>query len=230
MEQQAYRIGLERKLVHHCAPTLAALKPASLFICRDDVACGLAPDAFGLQNPEAFEAAFANELSTCRDKLAPYGVRIEVLARRKSGVLLYVYRPVLLRAQLAQPRVASYLRDEGYEPSDLGACIVKLHRRICGTDLAAKLSGSCAFPHEIGFFLGYPYDDVVGFIENKGENCLCVGCWKVYSKQRDAEACFCRYKTQTAAYENLYDSGVSIECLAAVDERRAWRETLAQAG
>ncbi len=230
MDEQAYRIGLERKLVHHCAPTLAALKPASLFTCRDDVACGLASAAPASQSPEAFEVAFASELSACRDKLAPCGVRIEVLARRKSGILLYVYRPTLLRAQLAQRRVAAYLHSEGYDPSDLGACIMKLHRRICGTDLAAKLSGSCAFPHEIGFFLGYPYDDVVGFIENKGENCLCVGCWKVYSKQRDAEACFCRYKTQTAAYEDLYDGGVSIECLATVDEKRARREALAQAG
>ncbi len=231
MEQRAYRIGLERKLVHHCAPTLAALKPASLFTCRNDAACGLASTAqCAPQGPEAFEAAFAAELSACRDKLAPCGVRIEVLARRRAGILLYVYRPALLRAQLAQRRVAAYLRGEGYNPADLSACIVKLHRRICGTDLAAKLSGSCTFPHEIGFFLGYPYDDVVGFIENKGENCLCVGCWKVYSRQRDAEACFCRYKTQTAAYEDLYDGGVSLECLATVDEKRAGRKALAQAG
>ena len=230
MEQRAYRIGLERKLVHHCAPTLAALKPASLFTCRNDAACGLASAQIAAQGPEAFEVAFAAELSACRDKLAPCGVRIEVLARRKAGILLYVYRPAMLRAHLAQRRVAAYLRSEGYDPTDLSACIVKLHRRICGTDLAAKLSGSCTFPHEIGFFLGYPYDDVVGFIKNKGENCLCVGCWKVYSKQRDAEACFCRYKTQTAAYEDLYDGGVSLECLATVDERRVGRKALAQAG
>ena len=173
---------------------------------------------------------FAQELGICRKKLEPCGVRIEVLARRKTGLLLYVYRTTMLRAYLAQPDVFGYLQGEGYDPSDLSACIAKLHRRICGTDLAATLSGSCAFPHEIGFFLGYPYDDVVGFIENKGENSLCSGCWKVYSRARDAQACFCCYKTCTAAYEDLFDEGVPIDCLAALDENSPPRRRSQQQG
>ena len=39
-------------------------------------------------------------------------------------------------------------------------------------------------------------------------------CWKVYSRARDAQACFCCYKTCTAAYEDLFDEGVPIDCLA----------------
>ena len=31
------------------------------------------------------------------------------------------------------------------------------------------------FPHEIGIFLGYPLEDVVGFIENQGKNYTCSG-------------------------------------------------------
>lgn len=221
MDQHACLIGLERKIVHHCTPTLASLKPANLFICRNDAACGLSgksPNA--PKTSEAFDETFAFELSACREKLSPFGVRIEVLARRKSGILLYVYRPNLLRAFLSQKRVAAFLQKEGYDPEDLSLCIMKLHKRICADDLAGSLGGSCAFPHEIGFFLGYPYDDVVGFIENKGENCLCTGCWKVYSKARDAQACFCRYKSCTQAYESLYDSGTPIEKLACRKERR----------
>lgn len=84
-------------------------------------------------------------------------------------------------------------------------------------------------PHEIGFFLGYPYDDVVGFIENKGENSLCSGCWKVYSRARDAQACFCCYKTCTAAYEDLFDEGVPIDCLASIDENFPAQEAFAAA-
>src|SRR5699024_9979090 len=93
-----------------------------------------------------------------------------------------------------------------------------LHRRICGTDLQSQMTGRCSFPHEIGFFLGYPYEDVVGFIENEGENYLCSGCWKVYARERDAQSCFCCYKNCTAEYERLFGEGVPIECLAAVDE------------
>lgn len=136
----------------------------------------------------------------------------------------------MLKASLSQPNIAQYLQSEGYNPADLSACILKLHRRICGTDLAATLSESCAFPHEIGFFLGYPFDDVIGFIENKGENCLCTGCWKVYSRQRDAQACFCCYKTCTSAYEDLYDEGVPIDCLATLDDNFPAAEAFAAAG
>ena len=84
--------------------------------------------------------------------------------------------------------------------------------------MQSQLTGGCSFPHEIGLFLGYPFDDVMGFIENRGENFLCSGCWKVYAKERDALACFCSYKDCTALYENLFAEGVSLECLASVDE------------
>ena len=219
---------LERKLVHHCSPALAGLKPANMFVYREGADAGENPD--GSAALGALDSTkFAHELGICRKKLEPCGVRIEILARRKTGLLLYVYRPTMQREYLAQPEVFRYLQDEGYDPSDLSACIAKLHRRICGTDLAATLSGSCAFPHEIGFFLGYPYDDVVGFIENKGENSLCSGCWKVYSRARDAQACFCCYKTCTAAYEDLFDEGVPIDCLASIDENFPAQEAFAAA-
>lgn len=222
--------AFERKLVHHCTPTLAALKPANLFTCRSCPAPDFnrhvdRPTASALHGDQLTDA-----LRVCRAKLAPCGVRIEVLARRKSGALVYVYRPTLLKRDLAQKRVADRLAEEGYDTSSLSACIERLHRRICGTDVQSQLTGDCSFPHEIGFFLGYPFEDVVGFIENKGENFLCNGCWKVYSKERDAQECFCCYKNCTATYEGLFKSGVPIECLAAVDEDLPAAEAFRVAG
>lgn len=41
------------------------------------------------------------------------------------------------------------------------------------------------FPHEMGLLLGYPPEDVEGFIQQSGKNALCSGYWKVYE---DAEA------------------------------------------
>ena len=217
----------ERKLVRHCAPTLAALKPANLFTCRDTYRAG-APHTRGTTS--CYEDDLSCALHAARKKLGPCNVRIEVLARRSSGALIYVYRPDLVMHDLANASVSAFLAKEGYDTASLSACITRLHRRICGTDLAATLSESCAFPHEIGFFLGYPFDDVIGFIENKGENCLCTGCWKVYSRQRDAQACFCCYKTCTSAYEDLYDEGVPIDCLATLDDNFPAAEAFAAAG
>lgn len=31
------------------------------------------------------------------------------------------------------------------------------------------------FPHEMGLLLGYPVEDVKGFMKHKGENSLCIG-------------------------------------------------------
>ena len=92
---------LERKLVHHCSPALAGLKPANMFVYRE----GIDADAFPGKSmePDTLDSTkFAQELGICRKKLEPCGVRIEVLARRKTGLLLYVYRPTMLRAYLAQ--------------------------------------------------------------------------------------------------------------------------------
>ena len=138
---------LERKLVHHCSPTLAGLKPANLFVCREGIERDDNP-RMRTQNSRLNSGSsalapkpcrFARELAACRAKLEPCGVRIEVLARRKTGLLLYVYRPTMLKASLSQPNIAQYLQSEGYNPADLSACILKLHRRICGTDLAAMM-------------------------------------------------------------------------------------------
>jgi len=71
-------------------------------------------------------------------------VRIEVLARRTSGALVYVYRPRLLTRAIQQEQVAAFLTAEGYDPSSLSACIEKLHKRICGTDLQSQMSETTA--------------------------------------------------------------------------------------
>ena len=47
-----------------------------------------------------------------------------------------------------------------FTPVALNRCIVKL---------IGRLQENEGFPHEIGLFLGYPPEDVLGFIENKGE-------------------------------------------------------------
>lgn len=201
MEEKTTPIrSLERKIVRHCTPTLACLKPANLFtVPRKAARLECEPSL----------------LNTCRARLEPRGVRLEVLARRESGALLLVYRPAILCESIRQPNVASYLRKAGYDPDCLAGCIERLHHRICGTDLESRLRGTCEFPHEIGFFLGYPFDDVVGFIEHRGENSLCSGCWKVYANAHDAQACFCRFRNCTNLYQNLFDGGATLESLTA---------------
>ena len=43
--------------------------------------------------------------------------------------------------------------------------------------------------------LGYPAEDVQGFIENETKECKCVGCWKVYGDETYSRRLFAQYKS-----------------------------------
>lgn len=66
------------------------------------------------------------------------------------------------------------------------------------------------FPHEIGLFLGYPLGDVEGFIRNRGQNCKCAGCWKVYCNELEAQKRFARIQKCRKVYARLWAQGRSV--------------------
>lgn len=84
----------------------------------------------------------------------------------------------------------------------------------CLSEKLMLLKSSKDFPHEIGLFLGYPYEDVKGFIDNKGECSKCIGCWKVYGDVSRAEDTFDRYKRCTSDYVSRFKEGMTLEELA----------------
>ena len=62
-------------------------------------------------------------------------------------------------------------------------------------------------------FLGYPPEDVCGFMKNKACNCKCVGCWKVYGDEEAAKKKFAQYKKCTQVYSDQWANGTDIERL-----------------
>ena len=69
------------------------------------------------------------------------------------------------------------------------------------------------FPHEIGLFLSYPIEDVLGFIENRGKNYILNGYWKVYGNEEEARKSFFKYRKCTDIYHKLFMGGTPIEKL-----------------
>ena len=55
-----------------------------------------------------------------------------------------------------------------------------------------------------------PLGDVRGFIDNKGLNCKCVGCWKVYCNECEAVRTFEKFKKCTAVYKKMYGMGKTV--------------------
>ena len=175
---------LEQYLINHCAPTLASLKTANLFNCT-------------AENPTALQMA----VSRWQALLAPKGVELLLLRESGDRALVYVYRPDRLARDLQQPGVAAFLAHCGYTGTAPAACLDVLRR---------KLAVSSDFPHEIGLFLGYPLGDVIGFIENKGHNYKCKGCWKVYCNECEAQKTFQRYQKCRNVYLRLWKQGRSV--------------------
>lgn len=177
-------MNLETCLIAHCAPTLASLKTASLF-------CLTVPDGEELEE----------QVRAWNSLLNGKGLFVTVLRRGTVKALIYVCRLSHLRADLQKPGVAEFLAGYGYR--DMGA-EAALNR------LKIRLGEAAEFPHEIGVFLGYPLEDVEGFIRHGGKNCRCAGCWKVYGDADEAEKRFARFRKCREIYARLWNQGRSV--------------------
>ena len=173
----------EKLLVTHCSPTLAGLKTGNLFSC----------------------SCSRNQLNTItamwNSMLNPKGVYIKVMRFRNGTALIYVYRRQKLINDIRCRHVSCFLEKAGYDCRDLDKMLERLSHRLCKYE---------DFPHEIGVFLGYPFEDVKGFIENKGRNYKHAGIWKVYSDESSAIRLFSKYKKCTEVYCQRLQEGTCL--------------------
>ena len=171
----------EEMLVSYCSPTLSGLKTGSLFSCPCDS-----------------KKKMSGEISNFNQKLSKKGIRI--LPVRISGrrALIYVYRPEKLKQDFFDEKVQTILAHKGYDCTNQNRCVCRL---------VEKLRKDSEFPHEIGLFLGYPAEDVKGFIENGGKNCKCCGMWKVYCDEKAKVQLFHKFQRCTDIYQQVFSEG-----------------------
>lgn len=98
--------------------------------------------------------------------------------------LILIYHPKLLETSLANEAISNKLKEIGYP-------IQKNWRSLLGF-LYKRFRESPTFPHEVGFFLGYPPEDVLGFMRCPKSDKLC-GTWKVYGDEDQATRRFAEY-------------------------------------
>lgn len=177
----------EECLVRHCAPTLAGIKTGSLFSCPCESKKGL-----------------MDSLRRTNRRLVKKGLRCIPLKLFGKKALIYMYRPALLKRDLEGEKAKQLLKSRGYEGQSCEMCVAHLMER---------LQQEAEFPHEIGLFLGYPPEDVEGFIKDSG-CCKCVGCWKVYGNEEEAKKKFAQYDKCTRLYCAQHANGRELERLA----------------
>ena len=174
-------------IIENCSPTLAGLKTGNLFSVEYEDAKQVADDVRRL-----------NHL------LAAKGIRVIPIAFGDKRALIYVYRPGMLRQDITDSEAAKILSRCGYPCTDPDRCVAQLSRR---------LKNRQSFPHEIGLFLGYPPEDVRGFMEHRDTGCKCTGYWRVYGDRDAAERTFSRFRMCTRIYSELLHKGRTLEQL-----------------
>lgn len=176
----------DEMIIRHCAPTLASLKTGSLFSCAYET------------TQELYDS-----IRSLNRRLNGKGLRVVPLRCKGGRCLVYVYRPARLERDLRDERANSILRGCGYPCEEADRCVRRLIERLHASE---------EFPHEIGLFLGYPPEDVEGFMTHR-EAAKCTGCWKVYGDVEAAQRTFARYQRCTDVYLRQHANGRDIERL-----------------
>ncbi|NLZ35862.1 MAG: DUF3793 family protein [Clostridiales bacterium] len=176
----------EQLLINQCSPTLAGIKTGNLFT-----------------SPSNGETLL-RKIRYFNRKYRSKGLRLVALKLSQKRSLVYIYRPQRLKDDLSDESSQSLLEERGYPTDKPEKCLAEISKR---------LREGKEFPHEIGLFLGYPPEDVRGFIENRGAGAKLSGLWKVYGDPEKAGYLFALYKKCTDIYQRAYSLNAPFERL-----------------
>jgi hypothetical protein len=173
---------LEFQIIRACAPVLAGIKPAGMFhVSREEY------------------PFLTRQLRELNKNLNPAGLYFFTICRCPAGELLVIYNKKHLSEILRKRKIRSYLKKKGY-PTPTSVEKVLFHFQ---SNFILKKK----FPHEVGIFLGYPLEDVIGFENNNGDHFKYAGYWKVYGSVPADCRRFRAYEKCTDGMMTLYTTG-----------------------
>lgn len=148
------------------APTIQGKKPSSLLVFNSSG-----------RNTVSLWKEYGEE--TCKF------FNLECFELKSSGdcIMVLLYRKKMLEWYASNRRNQPFLGKMGYGIAE------NLEQKL--QILKQRFETLC--PHEVGIFLGMPVEDVEGFIEHKGKNCLTCRYWKVYGNPKRAQLLFNAY-------------------------------------
>lgn len=189
-------------IVRRAAGVVAGVKPAALF--------NFVPRLTGT-DPSASEHVcrkVAEVIEAYQRELPRFGVELVVLYAAKRKVALFAFREELIARVLARPEARAFLSDAGYDTSGVAEVVASLWQRMHAYyEAAERRESRPGYPHEVGLLLGYPLEDVRGFIRGDVETCR--GPWKAYGDAGTARLRFGRLAMHEARCQALYAGGLS---------------------
>ncbi|MDI9497778.1 MAG: DUF3793 family protein [Bacillota bacterium] len=178
---------LDDLLIRHSAPSLAGIKTGNLFTVAGRL-----------------DRKLKRSIAGFNVKMKRKHIRLIPIQCQGDRTLLFVYRPTLLEQDLMQESCRCCLCRLGY-PVESGAA--------CLREYISRLADSDEFLHEIGFFLGYPPDDVIAFMEQGSREAEYRAAWRAYSNVSEAKKTCQAFRTCRRIYCTNWEKGKSIDQL-----------------
>lgn len=178
-------MSFEQVLIKCGAPAFCGIKPANLFSI----------------NTESYGKEF-KKLAGLSDFFSAAGIFIVPIQKTEKRILLFVYNKKLLQQKCEKKEAILYLKEKNY-PVEKGFDSILL-------ELISRLLVDGNFPHEVGFFLGYPLEDVVQFELNNGSGFKFCGDWKVYNNIESALVLMNEYENCRIYCSAQLDKGLNI--------------------
>lgn len=163
--QQINMKQIENQLVFQCAPLITGLKISNLFVMKSE------------------------HWQRICSLLQKNNIHCHILYQADHSLTALLYRPLMLSAYLHKQQVSYMLSQEGYAKIELDWILTSFTRRY-----QKYRMGLQPFPHELGLLLGYPWEDVAGFVQHNGSNSLYTGYWKVYANVPSKRQLFRKYE------------------------------------
>ena len=174
--------NINTQIALQCSPLLTGIKISNLLITN-------------CENEYLVKQLFENTL-----------LSVEIIYKSAKRITFLIFQEDKLIDYLNGREETALLNILGYNAMNLHELFAEFSKRFTG-----YMEKREAFPHEMGLFLEYPVEDVIGFIENHGKGFLYTGYWKVYGNLQKALETFDRYNSAKENIIQLLAQGVSIE-------------------
>lgn len=173
---------IEIQLALQCAPLITGLKVSNLLIVSAE-----------------------NERQV-REIIGKSGISYYKMLQTEEKVTFLLFRRKQLEEFLCRKEIRRFFQKEGYSVFQFGKIL-----RTFQMKYETYMRERGAFPHEMGLLLGYPLEDVKGFMENEGKYFLYAGYWKVYENMTEKMRLFRKFEVAKETLISLVYNGVHME-------------------
>jgi hypothetical protein len=176
--------GIEMQLALQCAPLITGLKISNLLNIRRD------------------------DFVPMQEMIKNSRISWYLLLESEEKLTVLLYHRDSLENYLWQPQVIKLLAQAGYQSFSLEVVLEVFCARY-----RRYMETKSDFPHEMGLLLGYPVEDVDGFIRHKGAYALCTGYWKVYANKERKLKIFESFENAKESLIQLLSCGIGMDVI-----------------